>query len=82
MPLPLPQIGDRDVRGFVLPSTCAGSVCALSIYGDYPANAFNPLIYYATEDLTARFAVGAEVVFDIAPFAVSGDAYATNVRAA
>ncbi len=83
MSLPVPTVGSQNVRGFVLPATCAGSVCALpSLYGNgnYPADQFNPLVFYTSEDLSG-FAVGAEVLFDVV--AVYGNRIgAANVRAA
>ena len=81
MSLLVPTVGSQNVRGFILPATCAGSVCALpSLYGNYPADAFNPLVFYTSEDLS-RFAVGAEVLFDVV--AVYGNRVgAANVRAA
>jgi len=80
MPLPRPTIGSTNVRGFRLPDTCAGSVCALpSLYGNYPADQFNPLVFYTSQNLSG-FAVGDEILFDVA--ALNGVPIAQNIRAA
>jgi len=80
MSLPLPVVGSTNVRGFVLPQTCSGSVCALpSLYGDVPVDRYNPLVFFSSQDLS-EFAVGTEIYFDVAPG--NGTPVATNIRAA
>jgi hypothetical protein len=78
---PLPQIGDVNIPGFVLPDTCGGSVSALeSLYGDQNPDLANPLVFSSTEDLS-EFAVGDEVVFDVTAF-WDGSPRASNIRRA
>jgi hypothetical protein len=77
MSAPTPQPGDTNVRGCV---TAFGAVEALeTIYGQRKADAYNPLVFYTTQDIALP--VGAEVLFDVAAF-FDGRPYATNVRAA
>lgn len=81
MPRPLPQIGDTNVRGFVLPDTCAGDVSALeSIYGDQNPDVKNPLIF-AVPGTGVDLPVGTEVVFDVIA-GPQGEAVASNIRRA
>ena len=78
----VPQIGDVNIRGFVLPDTCGGGrIEALeSIYGDQNPDIANPLVFSSTEDLS-EFAVGDEVVFDVTAF-WDGSPRASNIRRA
>jgi hypothetical protein len=83
MSKPTPQIGDVDVRGYVLPATCAGDVEALeSIYGQRKSDTYNPLIF-SVPGTGVNLPEGTEVLFDIV--ASRWDAtkgVATNVRRA
>jgi hypothetical protein len=77
MSQPAPQPGDKNIRGCV---TAFGGVEALeTIYGQRKADAYNPLVFYTTQEI--NLPVGAEVLFDVAAF-FDGRPYAVNVRAA
>jgi hypothetical protein len=80
MSRPTPTIGDVNIRGFILPDTCAGKVCALpSLYGDFPADQFNPCVFPTVENVTLP--VGSECLFHVAA-TWDGRPFAKNVRAA
>jgi hypothetical protein len=77
-----PQIGDTNVRGYVLPDTCQSSVEALaSIYGWHPPDSKNPNCFYVIG--CVAFSEGTEVLFDVieGPWG-TGEGVGTNVRRA
>jgi hypothetical protein len=60
----IPQIGDLNVRGFVLPDTCGHTIEALeSLYGNQKPDGYNPLLFMAAPGETIP-PVGTEVLFD------------------
>jgi hypothetical protein len=83
MPLPLPQIGSTNVRGYILPDTCGGDVEALeSIYGNQKAIGFNPLVFFCFPHLDRSvLPTGTEILFDVVADQ-NGNPIGTNVRRA
>jgi hypothetical protein len=83
MPLPLPQIGSTNVRGYILPDTCGGDVEALeSIYGNQKAIGFNPLVFFCFPHLDRSvLPTGTEILFDVVA-GPQGEAMAGNIRRA
>jgi hypothetical protein len=65
----VPQIGDVNIRGFVLPDTCGGGrIEALeSIYGDQNPDIANPLIF-SVYGHDVGFPEGTEILFDVIGF--------------
>ena len=75
-----PQIGDTNVRGYILPATTGYEIEALeSIYGQQQPGVFNPLLFNVIGGV--NLPVATEVLFDViaGPWST---AIATNVRRA
>jgi hypothetical protein len=83
MTLPIPTIGSVSVRGYVLPDTCGGDVCALmSLYGFYSAYEYNPLVFFCFPHLDRSvLPTGTEILFDVIA-GPQGEAMASNIRRA